>query len=78
MAIKIITHLPEKITLKDGTELKHRTSCNQDGDSEAASARSKNLRFRVVRVLKANLAHKEDIHGKRYAPSTWIFTNKEL
>lgn len=76
------TSLPESITLKCGTVLRHRTSYIAGiGPSKSALiaiAKAKGSKFRCVEVLGGNLRGKTDLHRRPYEPSTWILSEFKL
>lgn len=76
------TFLPDEIeyngeTYKRNSFISIAMGLNNTSESVIASTLKKEGRKCVlVNVLSKNLKGKNDIHGKPYKPTKWIFTNK--
>ncbi len=77
--MRILCNLPDEIVLKSGVVLSIRTS-TWPGNLTSIKNRAKaaKLNYRVIGVLSRNLKGKNDLHGRPYEPSMWLFTNKPL
>lgn len=84
-------NLPDEITLPNGAVLKpviggcikrrdgqHITLARGAGTNGIiAAAKEMGLRYRVVKVLHRNLRGKFDLHGRPYAPNTWVLVEEK-
>ncbi len=75
-------YLPDSLTLPDGTLLNHRcsviTGLDVSYETLKAAVRKRKGRIRKVEVLSRRLRNRLDLHGKRYRPSVWAFSNLDL
>lgn len=83
--MKLLTFLPDEITLPGGTVLKPviGRTLNQKpfvcepaaatDNAIIAEAKRRKLKYRVVGVLSRNLRGKLDLHHQPYRPSEWVF-----
>lgn len=79
-ADKILPDLPWQVRTSNGKIYHHYNFNASLGDIEAERARLKTFGVRtiVVKVLSRNLRGKNNLHGKKYEPSKWIFTDVKV
>jgi hypothetical protein len=69
--MKIYSSLPDKIELPDGTVLKPVIGVHRE--FAMMHIKSKGYKYRNIKVFSRNLKGKEDIHGKPYKPTEWLY-----
>lgn len=77
--MKLMDYLPNTITDKGKTFERNiaESICLIEGMSIKAKAITINKRYRIIHVLSKNLRGKTDLHGNKYKPSKWLFTEVE-